>query len=376
MKKISKLKDIPLNKKIVLFGAGMGGVHFLEFFHRFRPGVKVDYFIDSNKSGELENLPIIPVQQFLQNKKEHAQVTIIIVSRYWEDMADLLLKNGIHDYLVIPLRFFYPPEFNDRFTEYERERYKEQLFRVRSLLSYPEDRRLYGILSGESDGFPSCFDAVGEYYSKHAARGHKQYFDHVHWDKVHTIIEGGVCNGVNTMAFSKWTDGRASIFGFEPNINLYSSGSYFGQIQSNPLLKIIPKGLWTQSGTAYMHDMASSSCILGEELKNINTYGDTSMIAIETISIDEFVDEQKIKKVDYIKMDIEGAELEALKGGINTLKNHRPQLAISIYHKRDDILSIPLFLDEHLENYTYRLGHYFPCFRESIWYGIPKELSL
>ena len=48
-------------------------------------------------------------------------------------------------------------------------------------------------------------------------------------------------------------------------------------------------------------------------------------------------------------MDIEGAEMPALIGGINTIKKYRPQLAISIYHTNSDFINIPLYLKNNLE---------------------------
>lgn len=74
-------------------------------------------------------------------------------------------------------------------------------------------------------------------------------------------------------------------------------------------------------------------------------------------------------------MDIEGAELSALEGGIGTIKKCRPQLAISIYHSDEDFINIPLFLNDILENYKFKIGHYHPSLCETILYDIPSELS-
>jgi hypothetical protein len=66
-----------------------------------------------------------------------------------------------------------------------------------------------------------------------------------------------------------------------------------------------------------------------------------------------------MQRVDFIKMDIEGSELEALKGAEETIRRFRPRMAISIYHKDDDYFTIPLFIRNlelgyrfYLENYT------------------------
>ena len=75
-------------------------------------------------------------------------------------------------------------------------------------------------------------------------------------------------------------------------------------------------------------------------------------------------------------MDIEGAELSTLQGGIETIKKCRPQLAISIYHQEGkDLITIPLYLKENLENYKFRLGHYSETSSETVLYAIPNELA-
>lgn len=63
--------------------------------------------------------------------------------------------------------------------------------------------------------------------------------------------------------------------------------------------------------------------------------------SVVTISIDDFVDDNRIEKVDFIKMDIEGAEMLALKGAQQIIEKHRPVLAISIYHSMEDFSQIP-----------------------------------
>lgn len=75
----------------------------------------------------------------------------------------------------------------------------------------------------------------------------------------------------------------------------------------------------------------------------------------------------------HVKMDIEGAELDALAGGIRTLRKSRPRLAISIYHKPLDPVQIPMYLSGEFEQYSWYVRCYGAHGYDTVVYGVPKE---
>jgi FkbM family methyltransferase len=77
-----------------------------------------------------------------------------------------------------------------------------------------------------------------------------------------------------------------------------------------------------------------------------------------SVSIDDFVKKKGLGRVDFIKMDIEGAELKALIGAKNTLCKWRPQLAIALYHADDHFEKIPRFLESLSLGYRFYLDHF------------------
>lgn len=67
---------------------------------------------------------------------------------------------------------------------------------------------------------------------------------------------------------------------------------------------------------------------------------------VQTITLDDYVMRLNLPRVDFIKMDIEGAEVPALRGARQTIQHFRPRLAICLYHRWDDALRIPQVIHE------------------------------
>lgn len=87
---------------------------------------------------------------------------------------------------------------------------------------------------------------------------------------------------------------------------------------------------------------------------------------IETIVLDEFL---RGERVTFIKMDIEGAELDALRGASQIIKEQKPKLAISVYHRDDDIVAIPKLLTGLRPDYKLYLRHYSLLLNETVLYA-------
>ena len=86
--------------------------------------------------------------------------------------------------------------------------------------------------------------------------------------------------------------------------------------------------------------------------------------------MDHLVETSEVPRIDFIKMDIEGSELAALKGGENVLRRDRPRLAISLYHRIDDFFAIPLWIDGLGCGYRFYLEHYSIHGEETVLYAI------
>lgn len=82
------------------------------------------------------------------------------------------------------------------------------------------------------------------------------------------------------------------------------------------------------------------------------------------------IDSLELGRVDFVKMDIEGAELMALKGGEQSLRRWKPRLAISLYHRPEDFFAIPLWLHGLGLGYRFHLDHYSIHQEETVLYAV------
>jgi len=188
-----------------------------------------------------------------------------------------------------------------------------------------------------------------------------QYFDLPYFkpQKNEFFIDAGGFDGSSTIDFFKWlgdykTDGKSIIF--EPNNILYNN--CMESLKNCDNVKVVNKGLWHKNETLKFCKASYSGHVSsnGEEI-------------IEVISLDEYLKDEK-EPVTFIKMDIEGAELNALKGAEQTIKKYKPKLAISIYHKLEDMWEIPNLLLEFVPEYKFYIRHYSLTFADTVLYGL------
>lgn len=91
--------------------------------------------------------------------------------------------------------------------------------------------------------------------------------------------------------------------------------------------------------------------------------------SVKVMTIDEICEDFK---PTHIKMDIEGAELGALLGGIKSIQKIRPKIAVSLYHKPMDVIELSQILLNNLNNYSWFIRCYGAHGYDTILYGVPN----
>jgi FkbM family methyltransferase len=179
------------------------------------------------------------------------------------------------------------------------------------------------------------------------------------------VIEGGACFGDTSLycAYLAGSAGRVFSFEFvEENLRVF-----FKNLDLNPeyknLIELVPKPLFSKTGMELELQLSGAGSFV-EPVKSPNND------FLLSISIDDFIKDNNVKKIDFIKFDIEGAELDALEGAKETIQRFKPKLAICLYHKIEDIWTIPLYINKILPNYKLYLDHHTVMTYETVLYAI------
>lgn len=179
-------------------------------------------------------------------------------------------------------------------------------------------------------------------------------------------IDAGACWGDTALYFAAKVGPSGRVFSCEflpRNLKVFRSN-----LDLNPHLKdrvvLVERAIWSSSDQTLF--------LRGDgPVTRVNLRPSVSdEPSIETLSIDDLVVRHGLTRLDFIKMDIEGSEMPALRGAERSLRRFRPKLAISVYHNLEDFWSVPQFLDAMGLCYRFFLRHSTISVAETVLFAV------
>ena len=167
------------------------------------------------------------------------------------------------------------------------------------------------------------------------------------------VIDAGGCYGDTALYFASKAGVNGHIYSYEflhDNINIFNKNLKLNS-ELGKRVDIIKYPLWSSSGKKLFIKENGPATIVSDYSK------DPDATQIETKCIDDLVQSKDLSRLNFIKMDIEGSELEALKGAEKSIRKFKPKLAISIYHKLKDFWEIPQWINNLDLDYSFYLKH-------------------
>ena len=283
----------------LIYGAGVAGHYLAGRFKNF--GVIIDAFIDPDESkgpvDEQTGIKVITEKDLAENKALYDGKTLVI-SYPVKPVADEIRKRLIND------------------------------------IGISENNIIGGIFDWRNN--------------------QGQYFDYFEARENEVFVDCGCFDGATCFNFAGWcgSKGFDHIYSFEADPKNYARAK---EILA-PLGKcdLYPYGTADVNKKVYFAaDAFETSCIISkEEAEKRNFEG------VEEIEVRALDDVLAGKKITYIKMDIEGAEYEALQGARKLIMENRPRMAISVYHKFEDFVVLADLVLKMHPDYRIAFRHY------------------
>ena len=153
---------------------------------------------------------------------------------------------------------------------------------------------------------------------------------------------------------------QISVYAFEPDRENYQECTkrLEGLKASGVNVQLFCAGTWSENKQLSFASGNGAASKVQENREGLDK--------IEVVALDSVIP----GKVTFIKMDIEGAELEALKGAKHLIQTYHPKLAICIYHKPEDLTEIPLYIKSLVPDYKLYVRHYSNNTGELVLYAV------
>lgn len=171
-----------------------------------------------------------------------------------------------------------------------------------------------------------------------------------------TTLDIGANKGVYTYWMSQAAGKSGKVFSFEPQPEL---GVFLNDIRSSFGLKnveIVNKGLSSKASqmNLYRRKVGDGSAMIESENNKLFDPTGKEKVSVEVTTLDSFFKDKNVSRLSFIKCDVEGHELEVFKGGVETLRKHKPTLLFECHH--EEVLQGDVF--RFLESLGYK-GFFF-----------------
>ncbi len=325
-------------KSIVMYGMGNGADKILAVCEKY--GIEVcDFFASDGfvRGHSFHGKRVLSFSEAKQKYGAENMIALLSFASCLEDVMGNIRRIGEECELYAP---DVPVCGEELFTlEYAR-CHENRLRKAYDLLADGESRKIfenviYYKLSGD---IKYLFEAESD--------KDEVYRELLHAEKIRTYADLGAYNGDTVRELMSYAEDLRQVIAFEPDRRSFRKLCAWCEGVSEPQILTVNAAAWSHDEILTFGD---------EGNRNSGLFAKGKSVEINATSLDKVLASQA---VDYIKYDVEGCEAQAIEGSRETILRHRPRLLVSLYHKSEDIFSLPLMIHDLCPDYRLYLRRY------------------
>lgn len=331
------------NRKIVIWGVGDCGHHVYDVLTE--QDIQIDFFADNYYKENKDSQTGIKMIDIDSIDQEKCNILVSVVnSDTYHTICQQLIKRGFHE-----SRIWNMGRYIERLTVDFFHKNHEKYEAVYQLLADDISKQVY--LKRMKRVY--LLNDLAEIVSP----ANEEYFDEVNvLTENEVFVDCGGYDGRTSLRFIERCRGRyKKVIIFEPEV---CKRELIEQNLAGEKYLLYPYGVWSEEKRLYFEARGDVASHITKQ---------KSDYTIQAVTLDQYIYDEE---PTLIKMDIEGAELEALMGARKTIQAYRPKLVICLYHKPEDLFEIPLYIKSLNSDYNLYIRQYSDTKYETVCYAV------
>lgn len=330
------------DKAIVIYGMGNGADKVIKMCEKNNITVADFYASDAFVRGQqFHGKTVMTYNQIREKYGDGNFISLLSFATRLPDVIDTIKKIASENELYAPdVPVFGDAIFDMNFFN----QYKDDIAYAYSLLVDDISRQAFDDiisykLSGKIDYLLNC------------EHGRDDVFDLMHVSSFNVYADLGAYTGDTIRELKAYAPSLKYVFAMEPDRKNFKKLERYADGETDCAIAALNMAAWSEPTTL------TFDCS-GNRNSNITSAGKT--VEIDADALDNIL---MGHRVDYIKYDVEGSELQAIMGSVKTIKKYSPDLCVSLYHKSEDIFFLPALVHHINPEYKFylRRGKYLPA---------------
>ena len=321
-------------RPIVVYGMGNGADKLIDRFNKY--GIRISDFFASDGFVRGHTFHGMRVKSFSEIKETYSDFVIVLsFASNRAEVIDMLSDIDGKYEMYVPDMPVAGDEYFDR--EFYNAHYGE-IVSAYSLFTDKDSKNAYANiinykLTGKMRYIMDAYSEKDELYAE------------LNTSEIEKFIDAGAYNGDTVREGIEYFPNLKEVIAIEPDPKNYKKLVKFIDSVEKPMIKAVNSAVWSSVGGSEFSASGNRNSSVSSTASYQHKDTEISLISIDSLA----------ESPDYIKYDVEGAELEALIGSRDTVNAHRPSILVSLYHRSRDIFEIPIYVAREHPFYRMKL---------------------